>query len=126
MTPELSARLTSASAALSDYRTGTDDLDMTGRALWAERLASLLGLVLSELSEPGGAPEPAGRPRQGRKRPRSVVRVRLTGEELDAGFVARILRDHPELEFTDHPAHYSGGRVYLNLRVRRHVSEGEA
>jgi hypothetical protein len=48
-----------------------------------------------------------------------VVRVRLTGEAFDAGFVARILRDHPEVEFVGDPAHYSGGRVYLAVRVRR-------
>ena len=49
----------------------------------------------------------------------SVVRVRLTGEAFDAGFVARILRDHPEVEFVGDPAHYPGGRVYLAVRVRR-------
>lgn len=47
------------------------------------------------------------------------VRVRLTGEAFDAGFVARIVRDHPEVEFVGDPAHYSGGRVYLAVRVRR-------
>jgi hypothetical protein len=49
MSAELSARRESARAALADYRRESDGLDMTGRALWAERLASLLGLVLDEL-----------------------------------------------------------------------------
>ena len=48
-----------------------------------------------------------------------VVRVRLTGEVFDAGFIARILRDHPEVEIVGRPAHYSGGRIYLTVRVRR-------
>ena len=54
MSAELSARRASARAALADYRE-SDELDMTGRALWAERLASLLGLVLDELDH--AAPE---------------------------------------------------------------------
>jgi hypothetical protein len=49
MSAELSARRTSARAALADYRRESGGLDMTGRALWAERLASVLGLVLDEL-----------------------------------------------------------------------------
>ena len=49
MSAELRARRESARAALADYRCESDGLDMTGRALWAERLASLLGLVLDEL-----------------------------------------------------------------------------
>ena len=49
MSAELSARRASARAALDDYQRESDGLDMTGRALWAERLASLLGLVLDEL-----------------------------------------------------------------------------
>jgi hypothetical protein len=48
-----------------------------------------------------------------------IVRVRLTGDEFDAGFLIRILRDHPEVERACAPAHYSGSRVYVNLRVRR-------
>jgi hypothetical protein len=52
-----------------------------------------------------------------------VVRVRLTGEVFDAGFIARILRDHPEVEILGRPGHYSGGRVYLTVRVRRDKSE---
>jgi len=48
-----------------------------------------------------------------------TVRVRLVGEAFDAGFVARILRDHPEVEFAGRPAHYSGGRTYITLRVVR-------
>jgi hypothetical protein len=55
MSAELSARRASARAALADYRRESDELDMTGRALWAERLASLLGLVLDELDH--AAPE---------------------------------------------------------------------
>lgn len=55
MSAELGARRTSARAALTDYRRESDGLDMTGRALWAERLASLLGLVLDELDH--AAPE---------------------------------------------------------------------
>jgi hypothetical protein len=49
MSADLTARRTAAAAALADYRRESDGLDMTGRALWAERLASLLGLVLDEL-----------------------------------------------------------------------------
>ena len=52
-----------------------------------------------------------------------VVRVRLTGDEFDAGFLVRILRDHPEVEIVEQPAHYSGGRVYVRVRVRRDESE---
>jgi len=48
-----------------------------------------------------------------------TVRVRLTGEAFDAGFIARILRDHPETELVGQPAHYPGGRVYLTVRVSR-------
>jgi FtsZ-binding cell division protein ZapB len=53
MIAELSARRASARAALADYHRESDELDMTGRALWAERLASLLGLVLDELDRTG-------------------------------------------------------------------------
>ena len=49
MSAELNARRTSARAALANYRRESEGLDMTGRALWAERLASLLGLLLDEL-----------------------------------------------------------------------------
>lgn len=52
-----------------------------------------------------------------------VVRVRLTGDEFDAGFLIRILRDHPEVEVVGPPAHYSGARVYVRVRVRRDRSE---
>jgi hypothetical protein len=48
---ELTARRTAARAALGDYRREAEGLDMTGRALWAERLASLLGLLLDELDQ---------------------------------------------------------------------------
>jgi hypothetical protein len=58
-----------------------------------------------------------------RSRPRDdvpgIVRVRLTGDEFDAGFLVRILRGHPEVEIIGAPGHYSGGRVYVNVRVRR-------
>lgn len=54
-----------------------------------------------------------------RKPGNGVVRVRLTGETFDTGHIARILRDHPEIEFTERPAHYSGERLYLKLRLRR-------
>jgi hypothetical protein len=52
-----------------------------------------------------------------------IVRVRLTGDVFDAGFVARILRGHPEIEVLGRPAHYSGGRVYLTVKVRREAAE---
>lgn len=52
-----------------------------------------------------------------------VIRVRLTGDEFDAGFLVRILRDHPEVEIVEQPARYSGGRVYVRVRVRRDESE---
>jgi hypothetical protein len=55
---ELNARRTSARAALSDYRRAPGDLDMTGRALWAERLASVLGLLLDQLDHAGEATRP--------------------------------------------------------------------
>lgn len=48
---ELTARRTAARAVLSDYRRVPGDLDMTGRALWAERLASVLALVLDALDD---------------------------------------------------------------------------
>lgn len=48
-----------------------------------------------------------------------VVRVRLTGETFNTGHIARILRDHPEIEFIERPTHYSGGRLYLKLRIGR-------
>lgn len=54
-----------------------------------------------------------------RKPGNGAVRVRLTGETFDTGHIARILRDHPEIEFIKRPAHYSGGRLYLKLRLRR-------
>lgn len=49
MGAELSARRTSARAALADYQRESEGLDMLGRALWAQRLATDLGLVLDEL-----------------------------------------------------------------------------
>lgn len=49
MSAELNARLASARAALADYRRESAGLNMTGRALWAGRLANVLGLVLDEL-----------------------------------------------------------------------------
>ena len=55
---ELNARRTSARAALADYRRLGEDLDMTGRALWAERLASVLGLLLDQLDQAGEAARP--------------------------------------------------------------------
>jgi hypothetical protein len=48
-----------------------------------------------------------------------IVRVRLMGEEFDAGFIASILRDHPEVELVGTPSLYPGGRVYATVRVRR-------
>jgi hypothetical protein len=49
-----------------------------------------------------------------------IVRVRLTAaDEFDAGYIARLLRDDPQIEITGAPAHYSGGRLYLTVRVRR-------
>ena len=49
-----------------------------------------------------------------------IVRVRLTaGDEFDAGFLVRILREHPEVEILGSPEHRSGGRVYARVRVRR-------
>ncbi len=49
MGAELSARRTCARAALTDYLNESGGLDMLGRALWAQRLATELGLVLDEL-----------------------------------------------------------------------------
>jgi hypothetical protein len=48
---ELSARRAAARAALSDYRQQSDAhaLDMMDRAVWAERLAGLLGPLLDEV-----------------------------------------------------------------------------
>ena len=65
-----------------------------------------------------------GRSRQPQEAAPGVVRVRITGEEFDAGFVARILRGHPGIEFTREPARYPGGRVHLTLRVRRDHAGG--
>lgn len=48
MSAELSARRTAARAALADYR--RNNLDMIGRALWADRLAVELGGLLDLLS----------------------------------------------------------------------------
>ena len=54
MSPELAARVTAAVAALADYRRNAD-MDMVGRALWAERLAvelqGLLGALIIEDAE---------------------------------------------------------------------------
>ena len=69
------------------------------------------------------------RPRERRVPAARAVRVRLTGDAVDAGFVARILRDHPEVEIVGRPRiagrpeHSSGARVYLTVRVRRDTSE---
>jgi len=51
VTAELSARRTAARAALADYQRASNahELDMMARAVWAERLAGLLGGVLDEL-----------------------------------------------------------------------------
>jgi len=48
---ELAALRTAARAALADYQRGSvsHELDMMARAVWAERLAGLLGPVLDEL-----------------------------------------------------------------------------
>jgi hypothetical protein len=53
---ELSARITAARAALSDYRREQADEDMVGLAAWSARLAGLLGELLDELdrTDPGG------------------------------------------------------------------------
>ena len=59
------------------------------------------------------------RPRERQESAPGMVRVRIAGEVFDAGFVARILRSHPELELVGRPAHCSGGRVYLKFRVSR-------
>lgn len=60
-----------------------------------------------------------GRRSQPREDGPGIVRVRLTGDEFDAGFLVRILRDHPEVELASAPARYSGGRVYVKVRVHR-------
>ena len=46
---ELAADRTAARAALTDYQRAADGLDMLGLAVWAGRLAGLLGPVLDEL-----------------------------------------------------------------------------
>jgi len=53
---ELSARITAATAALSDYRHQAAAVDVAGRSLWAGRLADMLGLVLSGLGTPPAGP----------------------------------------------------------------------
>jgi hypothetical protein len=52
-----------------------------------------------------------------------IVRARFTAADtFDAGFLVRILREHPEVELVQPSAHYSGGRVYVTFRVRRERS----
>jgi len=46
---ELAARRTAARAVLDDYRREEPDTDTIGLALWAGRLAGVLGDVLAEL-----------------------------------------------------------------------------
>lgn len=48
-----------------------------------------------------------------------TVRVRFTADdESAAGFLVRILRDHPEVELLGEPQRYSGGRIYTRFRLR--------
>lgn len=60
-----------------------------------------------------------GRRSQPREDAPGIVRVRLTGDQFDAGFIVRILRDHPEVELVGTSSLYPGGRVYATVRVRR-------
>jgi hypothetical protein len=46
---ELAARRTAAAAVLADYQRGMPGADVADRALWAARLADMLGLVLAGL-----------------------------------------------------------------------------
>ena len=56
-----------------------------------------------------------------------IVRARFTAADaFDAGFLVRILREHPEVELTEQPAHYTGGRVYVTFRVRQETAPGGA
>jgi hypothetical protein len=49
-----------------------------------------------------------------------VVEARFTApDEFAAGFLVRVLRDHPEVRMIRQPRHYGGGRVYTLFQVRR-------
>ena len=50
MSAELAARRTAAAAVLADYKRDAETTDMTGRALWAARLADMLMFLLFELN----------------------------------------------------------------------------
>jgi hypothetical protein len=56
---ELAARCTAAAAVLADYqRSAAEGADVADRALWAERLADMLGLLLDGQGAPlAGAAE---------------------------------------------------------------------
>jgi hypothetical protein len=57
---ELAARRTAAAAVLSDYqRAAAEGADVADRALWAARLADVLGLVLAALGEQRGPAQDA-------------------------------------------------------------------
>ena len=57
---------------------------------------------------------------------RSRTRPASSPDAFDAGFLVRILREHPEVELTEQPAHYTGGRVYVTFRVRQETASGGA
>jgi hypothetical protein len=98
-----------------------------GQVADAERAAGRLPHLRLDQAADRGAPSGrypmTRRSDQPREDAPGTIRVRLTGEAFDAGFVARILRDHPEIEVLGRPAHYPGGRVYLTVRVHRDTSE---
>jgi hypothetical protein len=52
---KMAACRTAAAAVLADYQRAADDADVADRALWAARLADMLGLVLAGLgAQPAG------------------------------------------------------------------------
>ena len=72
---ELAARRTAAAAVLADYQHGMAGADVADRALWAARLADMLGLILAARR----CRDPAWRARGHA----SVAEIRLVLEAFD-------------------------------------------
>lgn len=51
MSAELSARRTAAAAVLADYKRASGGMDIADLALWAARMADMLGHVLAALDD---------------------------------------------------------------------------
>lgn len=49
ISPELAARATAAAAVLADYSRAAETADVAERALWAARIADMLGYLLGGL-----------------------------------------------------------------------------